>query len=166
MLTHAFDQAHYRTVMGHLPTGVVALSGIDSSTAHPCGMVVGTFQSLSLDPPLVSFSIAHTSTSWPKIRTAGRLCANVLAVGQESVCRTLSSRQPDKFAQIEWSSSASSTPRISGAHAWIDCEINGQFDGGDHTIVIARILEMEIGEGEPLVFYKGRLGGYAELVPA
>ena len=65
MFASTIDQAHYRNVMGNLPTGVVALSGITADAEFPCGLVVGTFQSLSLDPPLVSFSVAHTSTSWP-----------------------------------------------------------------------------------------------------
>ncbi|MGQ4614469.1 flavin reductase [Nocardia sp. R7R-8] len=162
----AIDQSHFRSVMGHLPTGVVALSGITPTAEYPCGLVVGTFQSLSLDPPLVSFSVADTSTSWPKVRAAGRLCASVLAAGQESVCRALSSKQPNKFADIEWSLSEAGAPRIAGAHAWIDCEVTHELDGGDHVIVIARVLQLEAGWGEPLVFHKGRLGGYREPAAA
>ena len=103
MLTTTIDRAHYRSVMGHLPTGVVAVSAIVPGTATPCGLVVGTFQSLSLEPALVSFSVADTSASWPKLRSARRLCASVLAAGQESVCRALSSKHPDKFAFLDWS---------------------------------------------------------------
>jgi flavin reductase (DIM6/NTAB) family NADH-FMN oxidoreductase RutF len=160
------DQAQYRSVMGHLPTGVVALSGIAAGAEYPCGLVVGTFQSLSLDPPLVSFSVAHTSTSWPKVRAAGRLCASVLAAGQEPVCRALSGTQPNKFADLDWSLSEAGSPRITGAHAFIDCDITHELDGGDHVIVIARVLQMETGHGEPLVFHKGRLGGIRQLTAA
>lgn len=160
------DQTHYRSVMGHLPTGVVALSGISDANPHPCGLVVGTFASLSLDPPLVTFSVATTSTSWPKVRAAGRLCASVLAAGQEGVTRTLSSKQPDKFATIDWSLSECGSPRIDRAHAWIDCEISHELDGGDHVIVIARVLHMEVGNGEPLIFHKGSLSGHREPVAA
>ncbi|MFE7417129.1 flavin reductase family protein [Rhodococcus sp. NPDC057529] len=166
MLTSTIDQAHYRTVMGNLPTGVVALSGITADAEHPCGLVVGTFQSLSLDPPLVSFSVAHTSTSWPKVRAAGRLCASILAAGQEPICRALSSKQPDKFADIDWSLSEAGSPRITGAHAYVDCEITHELDGGDHAIVIARVLHMDTGHGEPLVFHQGRLGGIRQLTAA
>lgn len=158
----AFDQVHFRAVMGHLPTGVVALSAIAPAAARPCGLVVGTFQSLSLEPPLVTFSVARTSTSWPKVRAAGRLCASVLAAGQESVCGALSSKQPDKFRDIDWSLSEAGTPQIAGALAWIDCDIRQELDGGDHVIVIARVVRMDSGWGDPLVFHKGRLGGYRE----
>jgi len=166
MPTSTIDQAHYRNVMGNLPTGVVALSGITADAEFPCGLVVGTFQSLSLDPPLVSFSVAHTSTSWPKVRAAGRLCASVLSAGQESVCRALSSKQPNKFADIDWSLSEAGSPRIDGAHAFVDCEVTHELDGGDHVIVIARVLQMDAGHGEPLVFHQGRLGGIRQLTAA
>ena len=166
MPTTTIDQAHYRSVMGHLPTGVVALSAIVPGTTTPCGLVVGTFQSLSLEPALVSFSVADTSTSWPKLRSAGRLCASVLAAGQESVCRALSSKHPDKFAFLDWSLSPAGSPRITGAHAWIDCEVTHELYAGDHFIVIAQVTHMQAESGEPLVFHKGRLGSYRETVAA
>ncbi|OXM75321.1 flavin oxidoreductase [Amycolatopsis sp. KNN50.9b] len=143
--------------MGHLPTGVVVVAG-RRRTGEPAGLVVGTFQSLSLDPPLVSFSVALTSSSWPKIRPAGRFSASVLAAGQEDVCRALSSKREDKFSAVDWHESPHGTPRISGAHAWIDCETRHELDGGDHVIVIARVRHLEAGDGDPLVFHRGRLG--------
>ena len=164
MLTTTIDRAHYRSVMGHLPTGVVAVSAIVPGTATPCGLVVGTFQSLSLEPALVSFSVADTSTSWPKLRSARRLCASVLAAGQESVYRALSSKHPDKFAFLDWSLSPAGSACITGAHAWIDCEVTHELYAGDHFIVIAQVTHMQAEAGEPLVFHKGRLGSYREPV--
>ncbi|MGH3582421.1 MAG: flavin reductase family protein, partial [Mycobacterium sp.] len=154
----------YRSVMGHLPTGVVAISAIQPGIAQPCGMVVGTFQSLSLEPALVSFSVAHTSTSWPKLRSADRLCASVLATGQEDVCKALSGKNPDKFAFVDWTLSSLGSPRITGAHVWVDCHVVQEVDGGDHVIVIAEVHAMDVGDGEPLVFHRGRLGGYRQPV--
>lgn len=156
------DEAHFRNVMGHLPTGVVALAGMPEGATHPHGLVVGTFQSLSLEPPLVAFSVARSSTSWPKLRAAGRVCASVLAAGQEPVCRALAGKRADKFTDIDWELSDVGTPRIAGAHAWIDCDVVEELDGGDHVIVVARVLRMDIGSGDPLVFHKGRLGGHRE----
>lgn len=159
------DHATFRTVMGHLPTGVVALSGVSGPAARPEGLVVGTFQSLSLDPPMVTFSVGRSSTSWPKLRRLERLCASVLAVGQETVCRALSTRGPDKFALVPWTLSELGTPRVDGAHAWIECEIEYELREGDHVIVIAHVARMEAGAGEPLVFYRGELGGYRAALP-
>lgn len=163
-MSTSIEQSHYRNVMGRLPTGVVALAAITPDTAHPCGMVVGTFQSLSLEPALVCFSVAHTSTSWPKLRAAERFCASVLGTGQENVCQALSGRNPDKFEFVEWTPSPSGSPRISGAHAWVDCRVVHELHGGDHVIVVAEVVAMETGDGEPLVFHRGRLGGYREPV--
>ncbi|ART70796.1 flavin oxidoreductase [Mycobacterium dioxanotrophicus] len=163
-MTAMIEQTHYRTVMGHLPTGVVAVSAILPDTAQPWGMIVGTFQSLSLGPALVSFSVAHTSTSWPRLRTAGQLCASVLGVGQKDVCKALSGKNPDKFAYVDWRLSPGGSPRVTGAHAWIDCQVVHEFDGGDHVIVVAEVTAMDGGDGEPLVFHKGQLGGYRQPI--
>lgn len=157
------EPRHFRDVMGHLPTGVVVVAGREPVTGNPAGLVVGTFQSLSLDPPLVSFSVAASSGSWPKIRPAGRFSASVLADGQNEVCRALSSKRDDKFAAVDWRESADATPQISGAHAWIDCKTVQEIEGGDHRIVIAGVRRLEAGGGEPMVFHRGRLGGYREL---
>ncbi|GAA3547624.1 flavin reductase family protein [Amycolatopsis ultiminotia] len=159
----AIEPRHYRDVLGHLPTGVVVLAGRDTGTGAPAGLVVGTFQSLSLEPPLVTFSVALTSTSWPKIRPACRFSASVLASGQHDVCRMLSSKRDDKFSAVGWHESTDGNPRITGAHAWIDCEIRHELDGGDHVIVVAAVRHLEAGTGEPLVFHRGRLGIYQDI---
>lgn len=160
------DQMDFRHVMSHLPTGVVAVTGIEPATDQPTGMIVGTFQSLSLEPPLATFSIARTSSSWPKVRTSGLFSASVLAEGQDSVCGSLSRKSGDKFADVAWHRSPDGNPRIDGAVAWIDCALEQELDGGDHVIVIARVLRMSTGPGKPLVFHKGRLGSYRDAVAA
>ncbi|MBL1113075.1 flavin reductase family protein [Streptomyces sp. 110] len=160
------DQLDFRHVMSHLPTGVVAVTGVEPASAQPVGLIVGTFASLSLEPPLVAFSIARTSGSWPKVRLGGRFSASVLAEGQDAVCRSLSRKSGDKFADVPWHPSPDGAPRVNGAVAWIDCEPEQELDGGDHLIVIARVLRMSTGPGEPLVFHKGRLGSYRDTVAA
>ncbi|MFI0820829.1 flavin reductase family protein [Streptomyces sp. NPDC021098] len=160
------DQMDFRHVMSHLPTGVVAVTGVEPSTARPAGLIVGTFQSLSLDPPLAAFSVARTSSSWPKVRDTGLFSASVLAEGQDAVCRSLSRKSGDKFADVEWHPSPDGVPRVNGAVAWIDCRLAQELDGGDHIIVIARVLRMATGPGEPLVFHKGRLGSYRDTFAA
>lgn len=157
------EPRNFRDVMGHLPTGVVVVAGREPGSGNPAGLVLGTFQSLSLDPPLVSFSVATTSTSWPKVRPAGFFSASVLADGQNDVCRALSSKQDDKFTAVDWHESADDTPQISGAHAWIDCRTVRELEGGDHLIVIAEVRRLNAGGGQPMVFHRGRLGGYREL---
>ncbi|MBI0384763.1 flavin reductase family protein, partial [Streptomyces albiflaviniger] len=131
------DQLDFRHVMSHLPTGVVAVTGVDPTSARPAGLIVGSFASLSLEPPLVAFSIARTSGSWPKVRRGGRFSASVLAEGQDAVCRSLSRKSGDKFADVPWHPSPDGAPRVNGAVAWIDCEPEQELDGGDRVPVAA-----------------------------
>jgi len=153
---------HYRAVMRHLPTGVAAICAEDPETAGPAGLIVGTFQSLSLDPALVTFSVARTSSSWPKVARARWFSVSLLANGQQAVCKALSSKAADKFQSITWSKSKFGTPHIEGSLGWIDCVVREELDGGDHVLIIADVLEMQAADGEPLVFHGGRLGSFRE----
>ena len=116
------DSDNFRTVLGRLPTGVVVVTGGDPE--HPSGLVVGSFMSVSLIPPLVAVSPAKASTSWPAIKAGGQFCANVLADGQESLARQFAASGGDKFAGVSWSPApATGTPLLDGIAAWIDCRI-------------------------------------------
>ncbi|NKX56524.1 flavin reductase family protein [Arthrobacter mobilis] len=153
----------YRTVMRHLPTGVAAICATDPGNGTQHGMIVGTFASLSMEPALVTFSVMHSSTSWPKIAQAGRFAISLLAEGQQQVCRALSAKGEDKLRALDWSESGWGTPHIHGSLAWFDCRVEQQFTAGDHLVVIASVLEMTSGEGAPLIFHGGRFGSFREI---
>ncbi|MGO4584624.1 flavin reductase family protein [Arthrobacter sp. 2RAF6] len=153
---------HYRAVMRHLPTGVAAICSTDTVTGKQNGMIVGTFASLSMEPALVTFSVTHTSTSWPKIAWVDRFSVSLLAEDQQHVCRALSAKGDDKLNGVDWCESDWGTPHIQGSLAWFDCSIERQIVAGDHLIVIASILEMTTGEGNPLIFHGGRFGTVRE----
>jgi 3-hydroxy-9,10-secoandrosta-1,3,5(10)-triene-9,17-dione monooxygenase reductase component len=159
------DSEHYRAVMRHLPTGVAAICSTDPVTGSQNGMIVGTFASLSMDPALVTFSVTHTSTSWPKIAASDRFSISLLAEDQQQVCRALSAKGEDKLRAVDWSESFWGTPHIIGSLAWFDCQIGQQFAAGDHLIIIASVLEMTPGEGTPLIFHGGRFGSFREGNP-
>jgi 3-hydroxy-9,10-secoandrosta-1,3,5(10)-triene-9,17-dione monooxygenase reductase component len=156
-MSAAIDQAHYRQVMGHFPTGVVVIA-----SPGPVGTAIGSFASLSLDPPLVLFCPGSQSSSWPKIREVGSFCVNILGANQEHVCRVFASKEPDKFASIGWEASPiTGAPRIEGVLAWIDCDIESVHPGGDHDIVIGRVRDLDASdEHGPLVFYRGGYGRF------
>lgn len=160
--TRRIDSDHYRAVMRHLPTGVAAICATNPVTGAQNGMIVGTFASLSMDPPLVTFSVTHSSTSWPKIAEADIFSVSLLAADQQQVCRALSAKGEDKFSSIPWSGSLWGTPHIRGSLAWFDCRIDQQFTAGDHLVVIASVLEMTPGEGAPLIFHGGTFGTFSE----
>ncbi|GAA0232173.1 hypothetical protein GCM10009527_030880 [Actinomadura nitritigenes] len=158
----AVDPARFRHVLGHYPTGVVVVTALDRSGAA-IGMTVGSFTSVSLDPPLVAFLPDRNSGSWRALRESGeRFCVNVLSAGQEDVCRAVAVRKTDKFHDIEWRPSPAGNPVINGAVAWIDCVTEQLHDAGDHHIVVGRVLHLQEGDGEtPLLFHQGTYGTFA-----
>jgi flavin reductase (DIM6/NTAB) family NADH-FMN oxidoreductase RutF/DNA-binding IclR family transcriptional regulator len=157
------EGGHFRTVLGHFPTGVAVVTGMDAD-GKPAGLAVGSFSSVSLDPPLVAFMPDKKSTSWPKFRDSGSFCVNILGADQESVCRTFASKGGDKFAELTWKPAGSGSPRIDGVLAWIDCDMEVVHDAGDHYIVIGRVRELDIGTPAlPLVFFQGGYGRFSSL---
>ena len=156
LATRPVSSDTYRAVMRHLPTGVAAVCSTDPVTGAQNGMIVGTFASLSMEPSLVTFSVMHSSTSWPKISEAATFSVSLLAEDQQQVCRALSAKGADKLSSVGWSESVWGTPHISGSLAWFDCRIEQQFTAGDHVVVIANVLDMTPGEGAPLIFHGGR----------
>lgn len=152
------DTRRFRTLMGHYPTGVVAVTAMDDD--EPAGMAVNSFTSLSLEPTLVMFGIARTSTTWPRLRRVGAVCINVLGSGQDEVCRKFAVRGADRFAGVSWTPSPRGLPVLDDCVAWLECRLRDELDGGDHVIVTAEVDYMEYGRaGAPLVFHRGQYGG-------
>ncbi len=160
----AFDSATFRRVLGHYPTGVCIVTAMEDGGA-PVGMAVGSFTSVSLDPPLVAFFPDKRSTTWPRIERAGKFCVNVLAADQLEVCRRFSMSGADKFAGITHRLSTNGSPILDGVVAWIDCDLHATHEAGDHVIVLGEVKELEVGTpGGPLLFLRGGYGEFSQLV--
>lgn len=154
------DPRDFRTVLGNFPTSVVAITST-SVDGEPIAMIVGSFTSVSLDPPLVSFLADEGSSTFGAIQRSGRYCANVLAADQESVARLMSKRGVDRFAGLSWSRSANGNPVIDGAVAWVDCEISEVLTLGDHYMAVGRVNELAVSSTKtPLLFFRGGFGDY------
>lgn len=155
-----FDPRAFRDVMGHYPTGVVVVSAMVDDA--PVGMVVGTFSSVSLDPPLVSFMPMTTSSTYPKLRAADHVCISVFAHDQMQACRTLASKDPDRFEKVAWTLSPSGAPMIDGAVAHIHGRITKEVEAGDHFITLVSVDDLAIDRGvTPLLFFQGGYGGFS-----
>ncbi|MEU3396063.1 3-hydroxy-9,10-secoandrosta-1,3,5(10)-triene-9,17-dione monooxygenase reductase component [Streptomyces filamentosus] len=157
------DPAEFRRVLGHFPSGVTLVTTVDDT--GPTGFACQSFASLSLDPPLVAFMVARTSTTWPRIAAAGTFCVNVLGAGQGPLCRAFAVSGADKFAGVDWTPApATGAPRLAGVPAWIDCAVTAVHTGGDHLIVVGRVeaLGAEEEGGEPLLFHRGRFGRFSD----
>ena len=151
-----------RDIFGTFATG---LTVITSSTGQgPAGFTCQSFASLSLDPALVTFSPTRTSTTWPVLRDAGSFTVNILPAEHQHLAGQFARSGTDKFAGVHYTSSPLGNPILDEALAWIDCELHAEYDGGDHTIVVAAVRHLNARpDAEPLLFFKGR---YAELAPA
>lgn len=163
MSNAAIEAANFRQVLGNYPTGVCVITALNGGNA-PVGMVVGTFTSVSLDPPLVGFLPDKRSSSWPQIEAAGHFCVNVLASDQMALCRQLAASGPDKFSGVEYTVSRHNLPVLGGAMVSIECQLHSVTDAGDHWFVLGHVLGLEAHrEADPMLFFKGRYGGFAEI---
>jgi flavin reductase (DIM6/NTAB) family NADH-FMN oxidoreductase RutF len=158
MTTARLSQAQLRRVFAAFPTGVAAVAAVIDG--EPAGLAASSFVSVSLDPPLVSVCVAHTSTTWPALRTAGRLGISVLGDHQEQASRQLSSRTATRFAGLDWRSTADGAVLLSEASAWFDCSLEQEIPAGDHDIVLLRVHDLGASEVMPLVFHGS---GYRRL---
>ncbi len=156
----AIDSRSFRDVLGHFPTGVTAVTAVHEG--RPVGMAIGSFTSVSLDPPLVAFLPTKDSSTWAAIRAAGCFCVNIMAQDQMATCGVMASRADDKFVDVNWRPGTTGAPVVDGSIAYIECIISDVFDGGDHDIVVGRVVGLEILDvKDPLLFWKGGYGTFA-----
>lgn len=143
----------FREVLGRFPTGVAVIaSAVDGV---PIGVAANSLASVSLQPPLVLFCPARSSQTWPQLRRTGGFCINVLSTEAEHLSRAFAVRDADRFAGVRFTPALSGRPILDEAIAWVDCELATEYDGGDHTIVLGRVVELGCRDGEPLIFYAG-----------
>ncbi|MCC5950719.1 MAG: flavin reductase family protein [Acidimicrobiia bacterium] len=155
----SIDAARFRQVLGHFPTGVTVVTTM--ADGKPAGLAVGSFCSLSLDPPQVLFCAGSQSSTFAKIRDAGSFCVNILAEDQEDVCRVFAGKAADKFEGLGWKHSSTGNPVLNGVLATIDCSLENAIESGDHHIVIGAVEGLELHhEGDPLLFFRGGYGRF------
>ncbi|MFJ3880513.1 flavin reductase family protein [Streptomyces sp. NPDC090077] len=157
--------AEFRAVLGNFASGVTVVTAPPAEGEEgPAGFACQSFASLSLDPPLVTFMVARTSTTWPRIARAGVFCVNILGADQGELCRAFAVSGADKFAGVAHRPApATGSPQLDDVPAWIDCRIHAVHTGGDHLIVVGRVEALGAsGEDGPLLFHKGRFARLAD----
>lgn len=148
-----------RNVLGHFATGLTVITAATENGS--AGFTCQSFASLSLEPALVTFSPARTSSTWPLLRAAGRFTVNILPAEHQHLAAQFARSGADKFAGVDHSPSPLGNPVLDGALAWVDCELHQEYDGGDHTIVVGAVHALSArSDVDPLLFFKG---GYASL---
>ncbi|MFI9356216.1 flavin reductase family protein [Streptomyces lydicus] len=158
------DAAEFRAVLGHFASGVTIITA--PGEPGPAGFACQSFTSLSLDPPLVAFMVARTSTTWPRIARAGVFCVNVLGAGHGALCRAFAVSGADKFAGVRHTPApATGSPRLADVPAWIDCTVQAVHTGGDHLIVVGRVdalgTDPRAAAAGPLLFHRGTFGQFS-----
>jgi flavin reductase (DIM6/NTAB) family NADH-FMN oxidoreductase RutF len=123
---------------------------------RPTGLTASAFSSVSLDPPLVLICVDHKSQSYPALREAGRFAINFLHCDHEPISRRFASTRLDKFDGVAFRLGVLGVPLIDGALAQLECETVNAHVEGDHTIFVGRVESAGVGEGEPLLYYRGR----------
>jgi len=155
MTTKTLEPGSYRSFFGQVPTGVTVI--VSEAAEGPVGMIVGTFASVSLDPPLVSFMVRNGSRSYEAVRDARRFTANILASDQGRLSKSLAGWSPEKFRDIDFDSEQANALVIGGCLAWADCVIDREIEAGDHMIVLAIPEQLTVlrPKARPLVFCQG-----------
>jgi 3-hydroxy-9,10-secoandrosta-1,3,5(10)-triene-9,17-dione monooxygenase reductase component len=154
------EASDFRRVLGRFCSGVTIVTAVEDG--HPVGMTCQSFFSVSLDPPLIAFSPARTSTTYPRIRRAGAAAINILSRTQSQLALTFADRSADKWSTTDWTPGTTGSPLIAGAVAAIECKIATEHEAGDHFIVVAQVLKLvEHHQDLPLVFYQSRFSELA-----
>jgi flavin reductase (DIM6/NTAB) family NADH-FMN oxidoreductase RutF/DNA-binding MarR family transcriptional regulator len=148
------DARAFRRCLGQFATGVTVMTA--EHGGQKAGMSVNSFAALSLDPPLVLWSIRRESSSWPIFSQAGHFGINVLAQDQVDMSSLFSKPGPDKFEHSVWSSGQTGAPLLAGTIAQMECRLEQIHEGGDHYIVVGRVERYARFGGEPLLFTQGR----------
>jgi flavin reductase (DIM6/NTAB) family NADH-FMN oxidoreductase RutF len=152
------DDARFRQVLGHFASGVTVVT--TEYEGQPYGMTVSSFTSLSLEPPLILFCVDTKLTTQAALLGAGKFVVNILEQSQEHLSRRFAKRDIDKFQGVAYHVGALGLPVLDGALAVIECRLHSTAPGGDHLILIGEVVDLQLREGLPLLYYRS---GYHEL---
>jgi flavin reductase (DIM6/NTAB) family NADH-FMN oxidoreductase RutF len=157
LLSTAIEPLRFRQALGHYASGITVITSSIEGT--PIGFTCQSFHSVSMSPPLVSFSVMAGSASYPGIRQAGRFAVNILAGEQVGISNQFARKGTDKWHGVEWQASPLGNPLIAGILHWLDCEIHAEHVAGDHLIVIGEVKALDVQEAaasQPLLYFKGQ----------
>ena len=148
------DTRHFRNAMGRFTTGVTIVTCLDVA-GQPVGLTANSFSSLSLEPPLLLWSLRSASPSMASFEAAPRFAVNVLTESQVELSRRFASRSEDRFADLAWALGEHGAPVLSGCAAVFECELLSHQIAGDHRLFIGHVLACTESALPPLLFQSG-----------
>jgi len=149
----------FRKALGSFTTGVTVITTKDAN-GKLCGLTANSFNSVSLEPPLVLWSIGKSSSNYQAFINAEFWNVHILATDQETVANNFARKGGDKFLDIDFAEGTNGAPVVGGCTAVMECQLEHQYEGGDHVILVGRVLRFDVSSKEPLVFSRG---GYTYL---
>ena len=158
-----FDTRALRNALGRYATGVTIITGVDEQGLR-MGLTANSFSSLSLDPPLVLWSLRRSSPKLDAFASSSHFAVNVLSESQLDLSRRFSSAVDDKFAEGQWAAGAGGVPLLAGCAAVFECERVAQHDAGDHVLFIGRVLALSEAPLPPLLFQAGHYRMLGEVL--
>lgn len=159
-LSPTVDAAAMRKAMGCFATGVAVITTADREGPH--GMTVNSLTSVSLDPPLLLVCFTRGTRTADCVTTSSRFAVNILGARQEQLSNTFARRGHDHFEGLDLPVHASGVSLMPGALAHLACAVERTMDGGDHIIVLGRVIDLAHRDGAPLLFYGGSYGDFTD----
>ena len=151
-----------RSTLGSFATGITVITA-RADDGEPIGLTISSFNSVSLDPPLILWSLSVNSPRLEAFRSASHYAVNVLAADQQWLSDRFAGRRNDRFAELPQQAGLGGAPLLEGCCAWFECANEAQYPGGDHVIFVGRVERFAQGEAQsPLIFHGGR---YRQLAP-
>ncbi|MEV7779641.1 flavin reductase family protein [Kitasatospora sp. NPDC088351] len=144
-----------REVCGRYPTGVAVITCEVAGGEEPVGLTVNSFTSVSLDPALVLFCVHRDSRVLSVVEKVGAFAVNILAADQADLCRAFARRDTADFGGLRHGPGVTGSPVLADALAFLDCRLHAMFPGGDHVIVVGRVVHLGLlREDQPLTFFR------------
>jgi flavin reductase (DIM6/NTAB) family NADH-FMN oxidoreductase RutF len=151
----AITPDEFRHVLSHFASGVTVVTTWDAD-GRPTGFTASAFTSVSLAPPLVLICVDQQAQCHAALKAYGRFAVNILAADHEILSRHFASVRPDKFERIAFQKGVQGLPLLPAALAHLECRTAHVYPGGDHTIFVGEVEAAAVGEGDPLLYYRGR----------
>ena len=155
------DPRDFRNALGSYATGVTIITAAGAD-GKPYGITCNSFASVSLNPPLVLWSLVIFSTSMSVFQNASHFAVNVLGASQQALANKFAKSSEDKFVGVEWTAGLGSAPLLADSVANFQCRAAGRYYGGDHVIFLGAVEAYAYNRKEPLLFARG---GYGRFLP-
>jgi flavin reductase (DIM6/NTAB) family NADH-FMN oxidoreductase RutF/DNA-binding MarR family transcriptional regulator len=150
-----FDPREFRTALGQFATGVTVVTAPDGEGGY-VGTTASSFNSVSVDPPLILWSIDNGARSLGAYENAEHFVVNILAADQVTLSNHFARQQEDKFADVDFDLNAQGVPALRECSAWFHCKTRYMYEGGDHTIIVGEVIRYDNNHRDGLLFHQGR----------